>query len=435
MRRASLEGSYSPSSLEDGEFIQSESVQSETNLSQTPLIQTPRSASLLILHLFRDFFLRWLPPSLSQFIAGRGVFAFIVHPRDLDDHARKYPFASKLPKVIRYLWSRFQWPIVGSKITGLVTRKGQQVDGWIIICPMTTHQMIRRRELARKRVLQSVRLAEKLGAKIVGLGAFTSIVTDDGKWLQDKVRCGLTTGNAYSAAIAVENVVKLLQEVGKSLDKAVIAVVGAVGSEGSACVKLLAGKVGQLLLIDKNVEGGKTLMSQLARENPGKLNKFKFTTKIDVIKKADAVIAVTNAPGAIVRASHLKPGAVILDAAQPKNVSRHIPRQRRDVLVVESAIVQTPGVRTNFDLDLGETEALGCLAETQILTWMAHEGNYSLGKADPTLVREIAEIAREAGYKLARFRNSEGHLSQDDIMRVRQLVLESDLIYEPTRTS
>lgn len=289
--------------------------------------------------------------------------------------------------------------------------------------------MIRNQQLARKRVLQSVHLAEKLGARIVGLGAFTSIVTDDGKWLLGKVQCGLTTGNAYSAVIAVENIYELLQAIGKPIKESIVAIVGAVGSEGSACVKLLAGKTAQLLLIDKNMTGGEILMNQLSREN-GCQEKFKFTTRIDAIKEADAVIAVTNAPGAIVRASHLKPRAVVVDAAQPKNVSHHIPRQRKDVLVVESAIVETPGVRTNFDLGLGETEALGCLAETQILTWAGYNGHYSLGKADPDLVKNIAEIARKAGYKLAPFRNSLGFIVSEDIRRVR--TIRRDLPYEST---
>lgn len=386
---------------------------------------------ILILQLFRDFFLRWMPPLLAQAMVGRGSFAFIVHPRDLEDHARKYPFASRLSKVVRHLWSRFQWPIVGSKITGLVTRYGKKEEGWVIICPMTTQQMIKKRRLACKRVTQSIQLAEKLGARIVGLGAFTSIVTSDGKDLLGKVRCGLTTGNAYSAAMAVENVQGLLKAVGKPLEKCAVAVVGAAGSEGSACSKLLAGKVGKLILVDKNVAGGQALAEQLIERGQ---RETVFASRIDSIREADAVIAVTNAPGAIVRASHLKPGAVVVDAAQPKNVSRHVPRQRGDVLVVESAIVETPGVRTNFDLGLGDTEALGCLAETQILTWMEHKGHFSLGKADLQHVREIAEAAKEAGYKLASFRNSVGPVTEEDIERVRWATVERDLNGEPVRT-
>ena len=292
--------------------------------------------------------------------------------------------------------------------------------------------MLKDKELARKRVFQSVRLAEKLGAKIVGLGGFTSIITTDGQDLLGNVRCSLTTGNAYAAVVAVDNVCELLRAVGKSIEKCVVAVVGAAGSEGSACSKLLAGKSAKLILVDKNVVGVEDLASQLAEY---KKSEIKFSTKLVSIREADAVITVTNAPGAIVRASHLKPGVVVVDGAQPRNVSHHVSSQRKDVLVVESAIVETPGVRTNYKFDLGETEALGCLAETQILTWMEYEGHFSLGKPDLKQVHDIAQAAKEAGYKLAPFRNSVGYVSKEDISRVRREIFERELASESIRNS
>ncbi len=379
---------------------------------------------------FRDLLLRYLSPFLAQIIAGRGTYAFIVHPIDFDDHMRQFPFASFIPKVMRHYWSKFQWPLIGSQITGLTTRYGKQEMGWVIVCPLSPRQMLKDKELARKRVLQSVRLAEKLGAKVVGLGGFTSIVTTDGQDLLGKVQCSLTTGNAYAAVVAVDNVCELLRAVGKPVENCVVAVVGAAGSEGSACCKLLAGKVARLILVDKNVGGGESLTNQLAEY---KKSEIEFTTKLDSIREADAVITVTNAPGAIVRASHLKPGAVVVDGAQPKNVSRHISNQRKDVLVVDSAIVETPGVRTNYKFDLGETEALGCLAETQILIWMGHKGHFSLGKPDLKQVHDIAQAAKEAGYKLAPFRNSSGYVSKEDINRVQRASFGRNLASESIR--
>ncbi len=146
----------------------------------------------------------------------------------------------------------------------------------------------------------------------------------------------------------------------------------------------------------------------------------KGRTDIASIKEADGIIAVTNAPGAIVRASHLKKGAVVVDAAQPKNVSRHIPMQRGDVIVVESAIVKVDDVRFNFDFGLRAGEALGCLAEVLLLTWAGHEGDYSLGKVDTAHVEEISRIAKAAGFRLADFRNSTGLQHNDLAWRTRR---------------
>src|SRR4029079_10065587 len=111
--------------------------------------------------------------------------------------------------------------------------------------------------------LQTVRLAEKMGAKIAGLGAFTSIVTRDGQELKEKVHVGLTTGNAQSAAVAVQNVLHAAALTNLSLPHATVAIVGGAGSVGSACYKSLALLVGTLLIIDIKKDALQNLIVEL----------------------------------------------------------------------------------------------------------------------------------------------------------------------------
>jgi len=67
-----------------------------------------------------------------------------------------------------------------------------------------------------------------------------------------KSSIGLTTGNPLSAAIAVQNVVKASVLVGLDLREATIAIVGAAGSVGSGCARVLVKNVKRLKLIDIN---------------------------------------------------------------------------------------------------------------------------------------------------------------------------------------
>jgi fatty aldehyde-generating acyl-ACP reductase len=283
-----------------------------------------------------------------------------------------------------------------------------------LFSPLTTEQMIRNPRLARKRVYQTARLAEKMGARIVGLGAFTSIVTKDGKDLQGKLTVGLTTGNAHSAAIAVQNALNAAALTNLSLPYSTAAIVGGAGSVGSACAKLLSRLVAKLILVDIKKEALKKVLQQLQ----GHPCQLVGTTCIDAVKEADIIIAATNSPRTLIIAEHLKPGAIVIDASQPQNVSKEIPHQRPDVLVIESAIVNTPGVECNFDLGLGPGEALGCLSESMILTAIGWQGDYSLGKADPQQATEMTKIGRELGFRLADFRNSEGYITEKDLTRV-----------------
>ncbi|THJ10162.1 MAG: hypothetical protein CAF43_010485 [Nitrospira sp. CG24C] len=370
----------------------------------------------LLTQVLRDLAIRFLPGPLARLFVTPITFAFIGHPRTLSDVPRKFPFAGLLPSHVVERWFRYQWPFVASYITGLTVANGTPTTGAMLISPLTTEQMIRNPRLARKRVLQTIQLAEKMGAKIAGLGAFTSIVTRDGRDLEGKVRLGLTTGNPHSAAIAVQNVLQAAALTNLSLPHATAAIVGGAGSVGSACAKMLSRLVANLLIIDIKKDALQDLITQLA-DQPAVVT---GASSLDQVRNADIVIAATNNPHILLTAGHLKPGAIVIDAAQPKNVSEDIPRQRPDVVVIESAVVQTPDIDVHFDLDLAPGEALGCLSETMILTAIGWEGHYSLGKADPSHAAHIIAAGRTLGFRLARFRNSAGYVTDEHLLRIAQ---------------
>ena len=365
----------------------------------------------LAAQLLRDLAIRFLPGPVARLFVTPITFAFIGHPRTLDDVPRKFPFARLLPMRLVNRWFRYQWPFVASYITGLKMADGTPTTGAMLISPLTTEQMIRNPRLARQRVLETVRLAEKMGATIAGLGAFTSIVTRDGRDLEGKVQLGLTTGNPHSAAIAVQNVLEAASLTNLSLPHATAAIVGGAGSVGSACAKMLARLVARLVIIDIKKDALQTLVAELA----GEPAVVESTSTLDLVREADIVIAATNNPYVLLTAAHLKPGAIVIDAAQPKNVSEEIPRQRPDVIVIESAVVETPGVDVHFDLDLAPGEALGCLSETMILTAIGWHGHYSLGKADPSLAAHMIASGRSLGFRLAQFRNSTGYITGEQL--------------------
>ena len=365
----------------------------------------------LAAQLLRDLAIRFLPGPVARLFVTPITFAFIGHPRTLDDVPRKFPFARLLPMRLVDRWFRYQWPFVASYITGLKMADGTPTTGAMLISPLTTEQMIRNPRLARQRVLETVRLAEKMGATIAGLGAFTSIVTRDGRDLEGKVQLGLTTGNPHSAAIAVQNVLEAASLTNLSLPHATAAIVGGAGSVGSACAKMLARLVARLVIIDIKKDALQTLVAELA----GEPAVVESTSTLDLVREADIVIAATNNPYVLLTAAHLKPGAIVIDAAQPKNVSEEIPRQRPDVIVIESAVVETPGVDVHFDLDLAPGEALGCLSETMILTAIGWHGHYSLGKADPSLAAHMIASGRSLGFRLAQFRNSTGYITGEQL--------------------
>lgn len=105
----------------------------------------------------------------------------MIHTRDWPDVQRKFRMARYLPRKWVRLWCLYWPPVVFSEITGLKSKKtGKEIKGWLIGVPMTAKQLLERRDVAQKRIIQAIKKAEKLGAKIVGLGALTSPVTNGG---------------------------------------------------------------------------------------------------------------------------------------------------------------------------------------------------------------------------------------------------------------
>jgi predicted amino acid dehydrogenase len=58
-------------------------------------------------------------------------------------------------------------------------------------------------EFTYRRLLQAAKMAEKMGAQIMGLGAFTKVVGDAGVTVARRASMPITTGNSYSASGAL----------------------------------------------------------------------------------------------------------------------------------------------------------------------------------------------------------------------------------------
>ena len=111
-------------------------------------------------------------------------FAFIIHPIDPKrDVSRKFPFLGKVlsEKQIDF-FSTFFPPIYISEIEGITSQStGKTVKGWFLACPYTPRRMMQLPErTVYNKIIQTGHMAEKLGADILGLGAFTSVVGDAG---------------------------------------------------------------------------------------------------------------------------------------------------------------------------------------------------------------------------------------------------------------
>jgi fatty aldehyde-generating acyl-ACP reductase len=356
-------------------------------------------------------------PTISM---GTAKFAFILHPLTIDDVFRKYRFMKKWPVRLVESVVRKLPPLVTSRISGISSPYGS-LEGMFVGVALTSRQMLELPpEVTLQKIIAAGRKAAREGAKIVGLGAMTAVVGDAGITVARNLDIAVTTGNSYTVATALEGTRKAAEVMGIDLEKAEVAILGATGSIGSVCARILARKVNYMTLIARNIPRMERLAESIFQDTGLAV---KVTSNVnEAVRKADVIIAVSSAADSLIRPEDLKPGAVVCDVARPRDVSVQVAQTRDDVLVIEGGIVEVPGdVEFNFNFGFPPKTAYACMAETMILALENRFENYSLGREmSVRQIDEISALAAKHGFKLAGFRSFERALDNEAIERIKE---------------
>ena len=351
------------------------------------------------------------------------TFAFIIHPIDPKrDVSRKFPLLGRVLNERQIdFFSTFFPPVYISEIEGIRSEAtGKEIKGWFIACPYTPRRMMELPErMVYRKIIQTGRLAEKLGAQILGLGAFTSVVGDAGITIAKSLDVPVTTGDSYTVIVAVEAIREAACVMDIPLGTATAAVVGATGTIGQVCADLLADDVERLYLIGRNQEKLEELRDRLQVHARAELV---ISTSMDVLSEAQLILTVTSAVHDVIRPEFLQPGSVICDVARPRDVSAMVARVRDDILVIDGGMVDVPGpVDFHFNFGFPTGKAYACMAETIALALEGRFEDYTLGKhITRERVEEIGSIAKKHGFRLSGFRSFEREVTPQQIEAVRR---------------
>lgn len=347
-------------------------------------------------------------------------FAFILHPLQLEDIFRKFKFMRRWPKFMVNAIMRGIPPFINSKITGIASSHGT-IEGCFVGLPLTSEQMLKLPpEVVTKKIIAAGKKATSAGAKIVGLGAMTAVVGDAGVTVARNLNIAVTTGNSYTVATALEGTQKAVSLMGMDLERVEVVILGATGSIGSACARILARKVNHLTLIARDSSRLEKLAEKILKDT-GLV--VKTTSNINkALPSADVVISVSSAAEALIEPDSLKSGAVVCDVARPRDVSVKVAERRDDVLIIEGGVIEVPGdVNFNFNFGFPPQTAYACMAETMILALENRNENYSLGRnITVEQIDEISRLAAKHGFKLAGFRSFEKALRPEDIKSIKE---------------
>jgi fatty aldehyde-generating acyl-ACP reductase len=355
-------------------------------------------------------------------------FAFVIHPTSLEDVVRYEPGAVGKGRPLIEKIMEWMPAYAVAHVTGIAAPDGRTTEGWFVAANFMPEQML---SLPRERVLgkivDAVEIGAQLGAEVAGLGAFTGVVGDGGVTVAGRSRIPVTTGNSLTISAGVRSFFRGAQEMEIDLARATAVVVGATGSIGSACVRLIGPHVAQLVLVARNATRLRRLAEALSDELTCGIS---ISTDVpSAVRRGQLVLTATTSTQELVEPADLRIGSVVCELSLPHDVARRVALERPDVLVVEGGHMKVPGaVRferirepgTDFDFGLPPGTALACMSETMVLALEERRESFTLGRGiELAKVREMDELAMRAGFTLAGMRAFDRAIVPERIEAIR----------------
>jgi len=368
--------------------------------------------------------IRYLQPAEADI----NRFAFVIHPLNVGfiHKHRLFRWTRYLPDELVERVAAYFPPMYLSRITGGQSpTTGQRIEGHLISLAATPRQMMSHGErFTYDRLNKAVKMSERRGARIMGLGAFTSVVGDAGITVAHESDIAITSGNSLTVAATLEAAKQAVVKMGATdLTKGKVMIIGATGSIGSVCSRLIAQAIYDVVLVSIEPERLIELKRTIQAETPG--SRVSIATRPDeLLPECDLIITATSAFGErIVDISKCKAGAVICDVARPPDINAAEAALRPDVLVIESGEVLIPGdIDFGYDIGLPPKTAYACLAETALLAMEGRFEDYTLGRnISIERVKEIYRLFKKHEFQIAGLRSFEEFITDEDLAEKRAL--------------
>lgn len=414
-------------------------------------------------------------------------FAFIIHYPAPEDVIVNNPSFKSFNR--QELYEFMEWQSQNSEpgmvchMPAIRSASGSIGEGWLIGVPFGAREIMNLpREQTVSVIQKAVDMGRDLGAKIVGLGALTSVVTRGGRSVLGR-DVAITSGNSYTTLMAMEALFVGAQKMHISFDEARGAVVGATGSIGRACALMLSEKVTKITLLGNpdHPTSSKNRLNSLTDDmynyalqrnknglNEGlagwlyelirKLKQKKTTLAQDFLNQLDSknisseiindicdylniqppikssleisktlqqcnmIVATSNSPEYLIYPSDLSAGSIVCDVARPADVSPEVYEQRDDVLILEGGLVKYPD-NISFGPNLGYREgvSLACLSETVLLSLEGDYQDYSIGTKLPLeTIEYLRRLGQKHGFSLAGLVMGGREITDEDVEMIYQ---------------
>jgi predicted amino acid dehydrogenase len=342
-------------------------------------------------------------------------FAFMIHPRIIDDFGRRVGKVLRIgeelgmkitPKrpsnwILKHLRGR-----MGYTVCSHFDVFGGKAEGYIVAVLLTGRQMKELdRRLVERRIIDAVLFTQDtLGAERIGLGVYTAPMTRNGLAVikHPGIKAKITHGDGLSSASTVPIVKECARLKGIDIAHTTLAVVGGYGIVGRAAALLLAELNPRAMILtghnhNKLAAVGRELSTCFQGE-------IVCSAHNSAIRKADVVVLTITSDGYLVGPQDLKKNAIVVDMAQPHNMSQEVCNQRPDVLRVDGGYMSIADINLRFKMGPPRGTTFACLTET-IISTLSGDQDHHVGAVDMAFARSIMPLANSLGFDVAPLTN------------------------------
>jgi len=279
----------------------------------------------------------------------------------------------------------------------LTSPTGATVEVCVIAVPVSAEQIVAgqragHRAWLRDLVLEGVERAVALGASVIGLGGYTSIVTDASRdVIEDAVT--VTSGNSLTAACAHEVIRAELAR--RSPGARRVGILGALGNIGAVMAELLAPHADSMVLVGR--AGSERRLRRVAdRLTAGTGITPQVSEELTALRECDIVLTATNAALPPLTPDLLATDRPVLvcDLAVPGDADPAIAGLPNVTLVRGGRMALPTGhARTFPETGLPAGVVYACMAETLLLGFEPGTASPSYGGLTVEGVRAARELA------------------------------------------
>lgn len=348
-----------------------------------------------------------------------GIFALLVHSRR---GSGKSPHQKLGPSLLAQLANSFSFLHLPARVAGgiwLASAYGS-AEGLFLSVNFTSAPFNRPGDRSNiKRAVRAVRLAERKGVSLIGLGLLDHAAAAAVTALARTLKPAVTTGQSYLIAAALEGSQKALEWQGLALEDAEVLILGAAGSSGSACARLLARDGVNYITLAADDQHRQEALARLIFYESGVA--CKVTSQLNrSARRADLIINTADRFGRALDLTVLKPGAVIYDLAGTfKHKSSSLP-PRKDIIIIEGSLIATPGqAKINTLLGFPPGFVPPMVVETMVLALERRFESYSLSRElRVEKIDEIWKMALKHGFRTGGFLIRGRSMRRDEFARI-----------------